>query len=88
LVNVCPNPPRWHAIHERLLAASADRKLPRPPKPLILNGWAATNDVEKATRWAETVSWAERYGLADVVEVKTEDWYWVERPSSAFIEFP
>jgi hypothetical protein len=82
IVNICPNPARWHEIYERLLSASAERDLEKPPKALILNGWAATNDVEKAERWAETANWAERHGLTDLVTVQPQDWYAVEEPSS------
>lgn len=83
MVNICPNPRCWHEIHERLLALCAERKITRlPPKPLILNGWVATNDLEKAHRWAETVNWAEEHGLADLVTVDPPDWYAVEEPSS------
>lgn len=87
MVNICPNPRRWHAIHERLLVLCAERKItPLPPKPLILNGWAYTNDVEKADRWTETVDWAKRHGLIDLVAVEPEDWYSVEQPSSGPVE--
>lgn len=81
-MNICPNPGRWHEIYERLLSASAERDLEKPPKALILNGWAATNDFEKAGRWAETVKWAERHGFADLVTVQPKEWYTVEEPSS------
>lgn len=84
-MNICPNPGRWHEIYERLLSACAERNLTKPPLPLILNGWVGTNDVEKAERWAETVDWAERHGLADLVTVQPQDWYTVEKPSSYFI---
>jgi len=83
MVNICPNPRYWHEIYECLLAVCAERKLSRlPPKPLILGGWWATNDLEKARRWAETVNWAEKHGLADLVVVGPPDWYAVEEPSS------
>ena len=82
-MNICPNPRRWHEIDERLLGVCAERKITRlPPKPLILNGWVSTNDLEKAHRWAETVNWAEKHGLADLVAVDPPDWYAVEKPSS------
>lgn len=84
-MNICPNPARWHEIYERLLSASAERDLEKPPIALILNGWAATNDVEKARRWAKTVKWAERHGLADLVTVQPKEWYMVEEPSSYLI---
>jgi len=87
MVNICPNPRRWHEIHERLLVVCAERNIAQlPPKPLILNGWAYTNDLEKSDRWAETVNWAKKHGLADMVSVDQPDWYAVEEPSSHAVD--
>jgi hypothetical protein len=89
MVKVCPNPKSWHEIHERLLAAWTERSIgERPPMPLILNGWAATNDVEKLARWQETVEWAKKHNLEELVSMAGKEWYSVESPSSEPVRFP
>lgn len=60
---VCPQPNVWAEVHRRLQEASVIHRLPPPPVPLILAGWACSNDVEKRRRWQETQAWAGRYGL-------------------------
>jgi len=53
---------------------------PSPPIPLILAGWAYSNDVEKMQRWEETVAWARNNGCPEIVEVPDEDFYYAEEP--------
>jgi hypothetical protein len=67
---VCPLPAQWHEIYQRLLAAweKSGREGVAPPKPLILAGWAYSNDVEKKRRWEETVAWANSSGLDSVLQ--------------------
>ena len=55
---------------------------PSPPKPLVLAGWAYSNDVEKMRCWEETVAWARVNGCADVIEISEQDFYYVEEPTS------
>jgi hypothetical protein len=81
MVNICPNPRRWHEIYERLRVVCRDRKLPLPPMPLILNGWAYSNDVQKAATWDATVRWAAENDVSDLLLVDSGDWYCVEKPS-------
>ena len=50
--------------------------------PLILAGWGYSNDIEKIRRWEETVAWASYNGCADLVEVSSEDFYYVDEPTS------
>ena len=66
---VCPLPKTWHAIHQRLHSAweHGGRKGVPPPVPLILAGWAGSNDVEKQERWNSTIEWAEERGLENLV---------------------
>jgi hypothetical protein len=66
-MNICPIPRRWHEIHQQLLTVSAERNVASPPRPLILNGWVFSNDIEKANRWTETVNWAKQHDLVDLV---------------------
>jgi hypothetical protein len=74
---ICPHPMQWNAIYERLLKVANDRSdLPKPPVPLILNGWIFSSDNEKEARWSETVRWAESAGCTDVIQkLAAEDFY-------------
>jgi hypothetical protein len=49
---------------------------------LILAGWHFTNDVEKARRWEETLTWAATNGCIHLVAVASEDFYSVDVLSS------
>ena len=82
-IDICPRPPVWAAIHERLVAASRGATaMPEPPRPLILAGWAATNDVEKQRRWQETLAWATRHGFSTLIGgLPRSSMYCVEHPS-------
>lgn len=55
---------------------------PYPPVPLILAGWACSNDVEKMKRWEETVAWARINGCGDFVQIPDKDSYYVDEPTS------
>jgi hypothetical protein len=75
----------WHEVFERLssYAQSHTCILPSPPKPLILAGWAYSNDIEKMQRWEETVAWAEKNGCFNLVcGISDRDFYFVENPTS------
>lgn len=85
---ICPNPMQWHETYERL-TNYAQRNLctpPSPPKPLILAGWAYSNDIEKMQRWEETVDWAEKNGCNNIVsDIPDHDFYFVENPTSYMV---
>jgi hypothetical protein len=73
---ICPMPMVWDRIYQNLQAArdcSPDQTIPRPPIPLILNGWVYSTDLEKASRWNETIDWAKQYGFADLIPELQED---------------
>jgi len=71
---ICPNPPEWAKLHSTATAAAEDGDT--FPKPLILAGWAFSNDAEKRQRWLETVEWLEARGLAGLIESEVEGaWY-------------
>ncbi|MCC6965221.1 MAG: DUF721 domain-containing protein [Nitrospira sp.] len=84
MMRICPNPMPWHDVFERLTAyAQRHQCVPSvPPSPLILAGWAYSNDTEKLRRWEETVTWATRNGCPDFVAVLDEDFYCVDEPTS------
>lgn len=82
---ICPNPMKWHELFEHLTnyAKSHPCTPQLPPKPLILAGWAYTNDIEKMQRWKETVAWAEKNGCTNLVSgIPDQDFYFVEEPTS------
>jgi hypothetical protein len=82
---ICPNPMPWHEAFERLTnyAQLHPCTPPSPPKPLILAGWASSNDVEKMQRWEETIDWAEKNGCSNLVSgIPDRDFYFVEKPTS------
>jgi hypothetical protein len=82
---ICPNPMPWHEAFERLTnyARLHPCTPPLPPKPLILAGWAYSNDIEKMQRWEETIAWAERNGCTSLVTgIPREDFYSVEKPTT------
>jgi hypothetical protein len=85
MVRICPNPVPWDQAYKLLAKYEADRPcaLPSPPTPLILAGWAYSNDNEKARRWQETVAWANANGCPELVsKIPDADYYFVDNPST------
>jgi hypothetical protein len=81
---VCPNPKRWHELSQQLARyADSHHCTPaRPPTPLILAGWAFSNDIEKRQRWQETVDWAATNGCSTLIDaIADEDYYELGDPS-------
>jgi len=74
----------WHDAFERLsgFAHKHDCFPPSPPTPLILAGWAYSNDVDKRQRWEETVAWAATNGCSDLVAIPDTDFYFTDQPTS------
>lgn len=84
MIDICPRPDAWAAIHQRLLCAVRETpEIPPPPSPLILAGWGYGNDVEKRDRWTATVEWAKQHGFGALVSaLPPGSMYSVENPSS------
>jgi hypothetical protein len=80
MIRVCPNPLPWNGVYQRLTEVSQSQPdLPKPPVPLILNGWVYSNDTEKMRRWEETVNWAKNAGCDEIVQsVSATDFYYTE----------
>ncbi len=80
MIRVCPNPIPWNKVFRRLsIIADARPNLPKPPTPLILNGWVFSNDTEKMNRWNETIEWAKKADCDDIVLLlKDDDYYYTE----------
>jgi hypothetical protein len=78
---VCPLPIRWSEIYQTLFRAYETgrlihRDITEPPRPLILNGWFFSNDVEKKLAWEETIQWAETNGFSQLIPaMASEEFY-------------
>jgi len=75
---------RWHEVYQRLSRYAEAHKCnpPRPPKLLILAGWAYSNDVEKMERWEATIQWAAGNDCIELVSgIPDSDFYFTEEPS-------
>jgi len=85
MTRICPNPMPWNEAYKRLTryAKMHDCAPTLPPKPLILAGWAFSNDIEKKNRWEETVEWADRNGCRDLVNgIPDNEFYFVDEPTT------
>ncbi len=82
---ICPNPIPWNDAFERLTRFAKKQMCapPLPPSPLILAGWAYSNDAEKKQRWDETVTWADDNGCPELVgAISDGDFYFVGEPTT------
>ena len=83
-MKICPNPNNWNEVFKRLQTHARTYLCvpPSPPTPLILAGWAYSNDTEKLERWGQTVSWAKANGCPSLVAVADKDFYSADNPTS------
>ncbi|MBU1370821.1 MAG: hypothetical protein KJ578_04605 [Bacteroidetes bacterium] len=76
---ISPNPKSWHKIHGLLTQfweEKLNKTVPKPPVPLILNGWVFSSDFEKKNRWLETLKWAEENNCSHLIpQLSEEDKY-------------
>ena len=75
----------WNEAFTRLTKSAKAHPCtpPSPPKPLILTGWAYSNDVEKMPRWEQTVAWATDNGCIEVVTgMPDHDFYFVSESTT------
>lgn len=87
-MRICPNPIPWSKAYRRLLRfAERHECTPTfPPKPLALNGWVYSNDIDKMRRWEEMVDWACKNACADLVEgIPDDEFYFVDEPTACEI---
>ena len=77
---ICPQPMKWQMLWKKLpdrARGEADQKL---RVPLILGGWWASSDSDKAERIEEHIRWAYGHDGLDSVDVflrelSEEDWH-------------
>ncbi len=85
MTRICPNPMPWNEAYKRLtrFAETQCCAPPLPPKPLILAGWAYSNDIEKQFRWEETVEWAANNGCQELVDsIPDDEFYFADEPTT------
>lgn len=75
---ICPLPTKWNNIYNLLLEHYKNlASIPKPPIPLILNGWVFSNDEEKHARWLQTMQWIKEYYPDSQILILNEDeWYY------------
>lgn len=80
-IKVCPKPASWSRVFWELKEFAENHSgIPFPPKPLILAGWAYTNDVDKKARWEATIEWANSYQCCEILESLHEsDYYYANQ---------
>jgi hypothetical protein len=81
MIRVCPNPALWYKIFQNLEQyARAHNCNPQdPPRALVLSSWNYSNDLERKTRWEETLQWASTNNCLDMVEgISDSEFYEVE----------
>ena len=77
---ICPQPMKWQMLWEKIpdrRRGPTDQKL---RVPLILGGWWASSDSDKAERIEEHIRWAYEHDSLDSVDtflrdLPEEDWY-------------
>jgi hypothetical protein len=82
---ICPLPDKWSQIYSELqkIWEKSRASIPEPPRPLILNGWMFSNDMDKKRRWEETKVWIAKYANTELIENLTDaDYYKVQELSS------
>lgn len=80
-IQICPLPLAWEILHNKLLAySSANKKVERPPLPLVLEAWDQATDEEKLLRWLEFISWARKNNCQHIIlSLNESDFYCTKR---------
>ena len=86
MIRVCPNPIPWNKAFIRLAeyAKQSACTPPAPPTPLVLAGWAYSNDAQKKARWDETVAWAVANGCSELVSSLADAGFYITRTLSTY----
>lgn len=74
-MKICPIASEWAKLHKELLKFSEQNQCSpsKPPKPLILAGWAHSSDQDKMGRWQEFITWARSNECSELVDGLTDD---------------
>jgi len=82
---ISPQPNTWYKIWLDLKAKWEQEKMTCSPPPvaLVLSGWTMSNDYDKQERWQQTLRWADRNQMTELIpELQDDEKYFVETPSS------
>lgn len=82
---ICPLPLVWSDIYSKLVEIWEQDKsyIVEPPRPLILNGWMFSDDIDKKNRWEETKDWIKKYASSELINNLTDaDYYKVTEYST------
>ncbi len=81
---ICPYPQAWEMVFERLARYALSHQCrPLLPPTLIYATWVCSSDIEKMSRWDQTVAWAKVNGCPELVKVPDGDFYSVEVPTTS-----
>ncbi len=72
---ICPVPMSWDEAYQSLRQAweKGGKQGAPPPRPLNLNGWVASSDLDKKKRWEATIRWAQRQGFGPPIPEMSEE---------------
>ena len=77
---ICPLSFAWNSIYKILCdACQKIPGIPKPPVPLVLDGWHLSSDLLKQLRWQETLIWAAQHGLEHLIPEFTPDQIYIVR---------
>lgn len=90
MIRICPNPQEWHKVHLSLLGFAESHlcEPEKPPVPLILGGWAGSNDREKRIRWEQTMAWAHANGCTQFLEILADEDFYVVTEKTSYVVGP
>jgi hypothetical protein len=81
MIRVCPNPALWYRLYQTLVKYARTHKCDPtdPPRSYVLSGWIYSNDIQRKTRWEETVHWASVNNCLHLIEgIPDSEFYEVE----------
>lgn len=77
---ISPTPKVWHIIHQSLVSYwenELNKQGSKPPIPLILAGWAFSEDWENRARWEQTLKWVRENNCEHLIpDIAEEDKYY------------
>jgi hypothetical protein len=59
---VCPMPGQWNTLGDMMIDLDPSKAAFNKMRPLILAGWWASSDQEKARRLADQLKWFDQHG--------------------------
>jgi hypothetical protein len=78
VIQISPKPELWYKVFQTLEKYARTHKCAPadPPRALVLSGWIYSNDLERKTRWDETIKWASANNCLDIVkDIPVSEYY-------------